>query len=463
MAERLNVLLVVIDGARADHLTCYGYARETTPFLDRVAREGVRFSNMVASAPWTLPAHASLMTGLHAVTHGATDENRFLAARHKRLPEYLKEAGYRTAAFCTNAWVSPETGFGQGFDAFFTQRYHGRVAARALFYGRKASDTLLRRNDSGARRTNRALRRWLAASDQPFFAFVHYNETHLRYQPPPPYDRLFLPRGVTAARARAVSQDWKKYVARQVDMTPQDRAILTALYDGALRYVDTRLREVAEFLDTRGDWNRTIVVITADHGENLGDHGLIGHKFSLHDTLLHVPLLLRCPQHIPQGFVIEELAQTTDVLPTILRLLDLTEDTGKIHGRALLEQGRATPGPPCTISERFRPNMAALMRRFPDSDLTPFDVRQKALRSKREKLIWRSDEANEFYDLVADPRETTNIIEREMARADAMRRQLFDWLAGVDKFEFEEPLSGPTALAGEPLHRLADRDRRSGN
>ena len=214
----------------------------------------------------------ALFTGLYSVTHGATDENRFLSSRHKRLPEYLKAAGYRTAAFCTNPWVSPETGFGRGFDAFFTQRYQGRVAARALFYGRKASDTLLRRNDSGARRTNLALRRWIAASDQPFFAFVHYNEPHLRYHLPPPYDRMFLPRGVTAARVRAVNQDSNAYMARQVEMTEQDFAILAALYDGELRYVDTRVREIADFLRARGAWDRTLFLVTADHGENLGEH-----------------------------------------------------------------------------------------------------------------------------------------------------------------------------------------------
>ncbi|HXQ21387.1 MAG TPA: sulfatase-like hydrolase/transferase, partial [Candidatus Acidoferrales bacterium] len=171
MSDRLNVLVIVLECARADHLSCYGYPRETTPFLDHVTREGVRFTHAIAAAPWTLPAHASLLTGLYPVTHGATDENRFLASRHQTLAEHLKAAGYRTAAFCTNPWVSPETGFGRGFDAFFTQRHHNRVTARALFYGRRASDRLLRRSDAGARRTNQALAKWLAAGAQPFFAF----------------------------------------------------------------------------------------------------------------------------------------------------------------------------------------------------------------------------------------------------------------------------------------------------
>src|SRR5574341_890409 len=144
MGEPLNVLLVVLDSVRADHMSSYGYARETTPFLDRLAREGLRFSQMIVTDPSTLPSHASLFTGLYAVTHGATDESGFLPARHRMLAEYAQAAGYRTAAFCTNPWVGPETGFGRGFDSFFTQRYQNRFASRAMLYGRRASDRLLR-------------------------------------------------------------------------------------------------------------------------------------------------------------------------------------------------------------------------------------------------------------------------------------------------------------------------------
>jgi arylsulfatase A-like enzyme len=438
MAERLNVLVVVLDGARADHLSCYGYARETTPFLDAVARDGVRFTNMIATAAGTLSSHAALFTGVRSVTHGATDETRFLSSRHKLLPEHLKSAGYRTAAFCTNPWVSPATGFGRGLDAFFTQRYDNRLAARALLYGRRASDRLLRRKDAGARRTNGALKRWLAASGRPFFAFVHYNETALPFRLPPPFDRLFLPKSVDTARVRTVNQDVNRHLAGKSNMTAEDFAIVTALYDGAMRYLDHRLREVAEFLRGRDEWERTLLIVTADHGAHLGDRGMLGHRIGLYDAVLRVPLLLRCPGRVPQGFVVDDLAQMTDIVPTILRLLDITNDAAALHGRPLLDDGRATAGPLFAISERFRPNLSVLQQRFPDFDVRPFDVRMKAIRTRREKLIWRSDEANELYDLTADPGESTNLIEREPGRADALRRRLFDWLAAVEKFEAEE-------------------------
>jgi arylsulfatase A-like enzyme len=201
--------------------------------------------------------------------------------------------------------------------------------------------------------------------------------------------------------------------------------------------VDTRVREIAEVLRQRGIWDRTLLVVTGDHGENLGEHHLLGHKFVLYDTLLRVPLLLRCPPCVPQGFVIEDLAQTTDVLPTILELLGIEDDAAKLQGRALLEEGRATRGPDFTIAECFRPNLSTFQRRFPEFDTRPYDVRQRAIRTRRDKFIWHSDEGNELYDLATDPGEDNNLVDSDSARADALRRQLFDWLADVEKFEPE--------------------------
>jgi len=443
MAQRPNVLVIVLDGARADHLSCYGYERETTPFLDQVARDGVRCTQMFTTAPATLAAHAALLTGVHAASHGATEEHPFLAPRLPGMAEQLATAGYRTAAFCTSPWVSPETGCGRGFDAFFTQRYHNRLATRAVSYGRRASDRLLRRSDAGARRSNHAVKRWLTASDEPFFALVHYDEARLPFRLPPPYDRLFIPKGIPAARVRAANQDPLRSLVRQSRLTDDDRAMLAALYDGALRYLDNRVREIAELLQARGRWDDTLCIVTADHGTRLGEHGLLGHKFFLDDGVLRVPLLLRCPARIPAGFVVDELAQTTDVLPTVLDTVGLREAAEALPGRALIRDGRATPGPAFTIAERFRPDLAWLQKCFPDFDPRTLDVRAKAIRTRREKFVWRSDEANELYDLVADPGETRNRIELDAARADALRRQLFDWLAAVEPFEAEGPAAAP--------------------
>lgn len=454
MKEPVNILLVVLDCARPDHFSCYGYGRETTPFVDGLAREGVRVQTAISTAPWTLPAHGSLFTGLFPTTHGASDENRFLPRRHRLLPEYLREAGYRTGMFCANPWVSPQTGFDRGVDLFHTQRPHGRLAARTTFYARKAADRLLGRDDSGARRTNRALLDWIGSGRRPFFAFVHYNETHLRFHPPAPYDRMFLSGRWTKERVRRVNQDCNAYIAGAVPMSEEDFAILTALYDGELRYADSRLAEVAEFLRRRGEWDRTLMIVTADHGENLGDHGMMSHKFVLYDTLIRIPLILRCPPAIPAGFLLDELAQTTDILPTILEIAGVAAEAGRFQGRPLIVGGRATPGPAFTISERSRPNLTAFRQRFPGFDARRFDVIRKAIRTRREKFIWHSSGECEFYDLERDPGELDNLIFRERQRSEALRQQLADWAASIERGDGEEPPREMDTLMRRQLERL---------
>lgn len=453
MKERVNILLVVLDCARPDHFSCYGYGRETTPFVDQLAREGVRVQTAVSTAPWTLPAHASLFTGLFPTTHGASDDSRFLARRHRLLPEYLREAGYRTAMFCTNPWVSPQTGFDRGVDLFHTQLPRGRLAARATFLAHKAVDRLRGRDDSGARRTNLALQEWIGASRRPFFAFVHYNEPHLRYHPPAPYDRMFLAGRWTKERVQRVNQDCNAYIAGTARMNQEDFAILTGLYDGELRYADSRLAEIAEFLRHRGDWDRTLMIVTADHGENLGEHGMMSHKFVLYDTLIRIPLVLRCPPAIPAGFLIDELAQTIDILPTILEIAGVAA-AGRLPGRPLIVGGRATPGPSFTISERSRPNLTGFRRRFPAFDARRFDVIRKAIRTRQEKFIWHSSGECEFYDLARDPGETDNLIHRERPRAEVLRQQLADWAASIERGDGEGPPAELDTLTRRQLERL---------
>jgi arylsulfatase A-like enzyme len=370
----------------------------------------------------------------------------------------LKAAGYRTAAFCTHLWVSPEAGFGSGFDTFFTQRRNGRLTTRALQYGRRAGDRLLRRTDAGARRTNEAFLEWLGAEKGPFFAFLHYNETRLPVRLPHPHEHVFLPATMAPGRAPNVNEDPWAYAAGRARLDAEARSALAALYDAALRYVDMRVAEIAEALHARGEWERTLLVLTADHGENLGEHGLVGHEVGLYDTELHVPLLLRCPPQVPQGFVGQELAQLTDVGPTILRLLDLAGEGLRPAGRSLFDQGRATRGPSFTVSERFRPNLSAVRARYPELDTRPFEVRSKAIRTARQKFIWHSDEANELYDLVVDPGETRNLIEADAAQADDLRRQLFDWLSGVEKYESAGTGGAAARLSSASLQEATSAD-----
>src|SRR5215467_7641705 len=167
--ETLNVLLVVLEGARPDHCSGTGYERETTPFLDQMAREGVRFPHAFTTAPSSVAAVASMLSGLFPSLHGATEETPVLGPALRLLPEVLKARGYRTAAFCPDPAIGPQSGFGRGFDRFFTQHGGGRITGRAADYARRASDRVLGRGDAGARRATHALLDWIGAPGEPFF------------------------------------------------------------------------------------------------------------------------------------------------------------------------------------------------------------------------------------------------------------------------------------------------------
>lgn len=438
MIESPNIVLVVLEGVRADHLSCEGYARETTPVLDSLARGGVRFARAFSPSPSTLPAHASIWTGRHPISHGATEETPCLQSRHPTLPERFRAAGYRTGAFCADPVVSPATGFGPGFDRFVTQDSYVNWANRAVTFGRRAADRLLRRSDAGARRTNRAFDRWLGSSKSPFLAFLHYAETGWPLRVPPPCERLFLPGEGEVERAQALVERLSANPEAVLDA--EERELLRGLYDGALRYADQRVGELVELLRERGLWEKTLLVVTSDHGVELGRAAATLSRSSLSDGWLRVPLLLHGPGRVPAGFVVEELAQLTDLLPTMLAVAGMAEGPEPLPGRALIRDGGVTPGPEFVVAESFRSATKA-----GEGDPRPVSPgRAKMLRTRREKFVWHSDEKNEFYDLVADPGECANRISSDPDRGDALRRRLFDWLAKVERFD---PTRGVTSDA----------------
>lgn len=454
-SEALNVLLVVLEGARADHLSCAGCERDTTPFLDQIAREGVRFTHAFTTAPSSVAAHGSMFTGLFPSLHGATEETGVLGSGPRVLAEVLKAAGYRTAAFCPDPSIGPETGFGRGFDRFYTQRVGGRIAGRAADYARRASDRVLGRGDAGARRTTHTLLDWLAAERGPFFAFVHYREPLRPLRPPAPYDRAFGPAALAAAPH---AQRAYRTVEGQARSVARDEAIaLAALHDGALRYADLRLKQIADALASEGRWEQTLFIVTASYGEDLGEAGTGGGPPALGDARLRVPLVLRCPRRIPAGFAVEEFAQPVDLLPTIAALTGCALDA-PVQGRALLTVSGATVGPRLVIAEAFRPAASGAAPAGPRHEGGAADVRRKAIRTRREKFVWQSDEANALYDLARDPGERRNLADTQPERADHLRRQLFDWLADSQRWALEHRLSVADAGRRVALERRGTAD-----
>ena len=478
-----NIVVVVMDTARQEPFTRSGPS--ITPAIDEISSSGTSYSQAFSAAPWTLPSHASLFTGMFPSKHGTHAGHKRLEQEHDLLAEVLSTAGYQTVAVSNNTWISEEFGFGRGFETFHkTWQYVqsdvdlGKVArteegmdklktlARELLYGNPITNVtnaiygqfFRRQYDDGARRTNDWIEDWLAdrADARPFFLFVNYLEPHLEYRPPEEVAEQFLPAGVSYDEAMAVPQDAWGYIAGTVEMTDRDFEILRALYRAEIAYLDRRIGELREMLEAHGEWENTVFVVTGDHGENIGDHGLMDHQYCLYDTLLHVPLVLHGGSFTGGGTV-EDLVSLTDLGPTLLDDvgIDAPEFGEQTQGRSFHPD--AEIGPRNRIVAEYlapQPSMDALETRvggLPEH-VREYDRSLRAVRTDRYKYIRGSDGSLELYDIQCDPGETEDLAD---ARGDVIAdldATLEEWL---DSFEHAD-LSGDVEMRKETRARLDD-------
>ncbi|MEN8151229.1 MAG: sulfatase, partial [Planctomycetota bacterium] len=322
--ESTNLLVVVMDTTRGDRCSLNGYERSTTPNLDRIAAGGTVYTDAWAPTSWTGPAHASMFTGLRPENHGFRSGVRlYLDPSARTLAEILSDGGYATACLTNNPQISEEMGLIQGFEVY----EEGGV-----------------RENSARWTTDRALEiaKRHRADGRPFFVFVNDWEPHLPYDPPERIAGDFLPEGVDpaeVARLRKFKADvpvlfgetWRAFGRRQWE-------ILSGLYDAEIAALDVELGRLVAGLDRAGILDDTLLVIVGDHGENLGDHGLCSHVFSLHRSLRHVPLLVRFPDRFEPGRRVGETVRLEDLFPTILEVLDLPRPSG-LDGTSLLTDG----------------------------------------------------------------------------------------------------------------------------
>ncbi|EMA55377.1 sulfatase [Halococcus thailandensis] len=482
MAPRPNVVLVVMDTARACETVHerYDYLSE----LNRLAQTGTEYTKAVASAPWTLPSHASLFTGTYPSKHGAHAGHKHLDEGIPTLAKAFQDGGYETVAVSNNTWISEEFGFARGFDTLYkTWQYVqadidlGKIArtkqgtemihalATRLAEGNpviNAANAIYgqffrKRTDDGANRTNKWIREWLANrnDDEPFFCFVNYLEPHLEYRPPKSIAERFLPNDVTYGEAMSVPQDAWGYIAGTVDLTDRQLGILRALYRAELAYLDRCLGELRRHLEAAGEFDDTVFVVTGDHGENIGDHGLMDHQYSLHETLLHVPLVVHGPRF--ETGQVDDLVQLTDLAPTLLDAADIDapELRDASQGRSFHPEAEIPPREHA-IAEYMapQPSMDALRERVGTStdNIERFDRSLRAIRTDDEKLIRGSDGTQEFYELRNDPEEATNLATERSERVDTLETMLDEWL---DTFERADT-SGEVSMTDATEARLED-------
>lgn len=318
-----NVLVLLIDAFRADHSSGYGYHRPTTPRIDAFAEGGTVFERAFATSSYTLASHASLLTGLLPHEHGAEwdDAMEFWDCGCPLLGAVLQERGYATAGFSSNPyWFTREYGFARGFhrfEDFFNTP--GDVVFRTTF-GRALERLVLPRigyldipGRKDADMVNPRLLRWIDRSrDRPFFAFVNYFDIHDPYLPPEPYRSRFAGKPVGGRiNWRITGID-----PRLSEAVIQDEV---AAYDGAITYVDEQIGALLDALEARGELENTLVVITSDHGEEFGEHGLVLHGHGLHVQSIHVPLIIRGPG-VPAGQRITTPVSNAAVPSTVMAL-----------------------------------------------------------------------------------------------------------------------------------------------
>ncbi len=379
-ASGFNLVLITLDTVRADRLGCYGYSRARTPAIDGLADRGVVFGQAIAPTSVTLPSHATILTGLTAPSHGVRNNGSFrLAGARRTVAETLGENGYRTAAFIGAYVLDARYGLDQGFDHYDDEvNVTGKPAEGAHYVERSAGHV-----------TEAALA-WLEGppareKQQPFFMWVHYYDAHYPYAPPESF----------------------------TDSLPRDP------YDREIAYTDTQIRRVVDALRAKNLIDRTLIVVTADHGEGLGEHDEATHSLLVYDTTVHVPLVFSCPAlfRVPTR-VDDRVVGLVDIVPTVLGMLGVSSD-GAVDGRNVFTSA------PDEARAIYIETMASLM----NNGWSPLS----GLRRLNDKFILAP--RPEFYDLLADAGETDNLFDTEAPAIIALADQLDEKLEGWPSVE----------------------------
>jgi len=415
--KRPNVLLITLDTTRADHLSCYGYFRQTSPNLDKLAAESVLYRKAIATSSWTLPSHASLFTGKFTSSHGARyDANGPLflasvvsaASKHYRarglgvdeltLAGILRESGYATGAVVGGPWLKRVFGLDKGFD----------------FYDDSEISTI---NGKSANLVTASAVNWIkTVRSKELFLFLNYFDPHAPYMAPQVAVQMFLPNEPRSKNSPMPSGSAER---------------TRALYDAEILYMDHQIGRLLDKLKAYKLYERTLIIVTADHGELLGEHGRHGHGQHLWQEEVHVPLFVKYPSKEVTPVSKDERAQLTDVLPMVCNRLGLSLPDG-VQGCVLPETGHpviAEVYPPAQVSRQGD------WRAIFDGDL---------------KFLWNSKGHHQLFDLGDDPVEKNNLVKRQRARAENMLLRLKSYMAKL-------PGPGPAA----PVQQLDEHTKKA--
>lgn len=457
----MQVILVVSDTLRADHLGCHGYFRPTSPRIDRFAAEGVRFANHVSQAPYTLPAFTSLVSGQFGTTHKVLANP---SGRHPNFAVALDDETPVLADLFRAAGPPVQIAHGRyvgggtltaSFDNLVNFPNHAKWFVRGYEY--HVSVTPGTQRMVGADVLHRRLLPWLEQhADEEFFLFVHYWDVHGPYVAPPPFGNDYPAQWLGQEIPVYTAPGGEEHVPRWgpvAALAPEARTRIDA-YDGGIAYFDHRFGELLDHLERLGIAQRAVVALTADHGESMVEHRVPFAHDDLYEATVHVPFIVRAPGKLPAGQVVEALSQCVDVAPTLLDLVGLAEAAAipSLQGRSLLPliRGETTQLHERTYSEWTR-YLAGRCLRTPRYKLIHKFTGGRALNRRPVRHVsW-----HELYDLDSDPDETHDLAAEVPEVAQELERQLRDWVASQLQPGEQDPLLRPELACWEPGPRAA--------
>jgi arylsulfatase A-like enzyme len=438
-----NVILLTLDTVRADHLSLYGYNRNTTSNLIKFAQSATLFTHVSAAGDMTLTSHASIFTGTYGSWNGIRSHVSSTSVHGQGVPmsdayptiaEILSKQGYSTAAVVANTgFLTPAWGFDRGFQLFYypsalrmlppDREYYLRYGARRLlthFMDTSEFDMMFLR----AEEINRQAYRFLSHAGnarRPFFLFLNYMDAHSPYVPPAPYDALFPGRDRSVPVGR-YDQLFEELATNRGQMSPKELRNFVSRYDGGIAYMDAQIADLIARLKQLHLYDNTLIIITSDHGEALGERNLLGHGISADQDQVNVPLIVKYPGQ-GQKQVVESRVGHTDILPTILEVTGVALPKF-MQGFGL--RGGAGTANRRIVSESFP--QAALMKLDPK-----FSRTERALFEENFKFIDSTAGKRELYDLAADPGESKDLCSAEGARCSRMQEELDAWVSGIPK------------------------------
>jgi arylsulfatase A-like enzyme len=458
LPARSNILLITVDTLRADHLSAWGYVRPTSPAVDRLAAEGVRFDQAAVQWPKTTPSFASIFTATYAKDNGIVrTAGQPISCRFLTFPEVLKKQGYATDAVVANAAVGSEFFFNQGFDQY--------IETWKLPHGAGNADP-----NRAEAVTNLAigLLDKLQKSGKPYFLWVHYLDPHFPYEPPPAArDKFQNDSHFDPAEKIQVSPDKPKQQMFGIGSEHMleghtDLAFYIARYDAEIAYTDSQIGRLLDAMKQRGMLGKTLTAFTADHGESLGEHGYyFDHGRFSFQTCLHVPLVLHYPG-VLQPRVDKQPAELIDLAPTLLEAAGVALPHGVwMQGRTLTPrlrgQAKAKPaeqGDDSAAAVLDHPGLA-----YSEAGWENKNRWQKIVRDGRYKLIFAQTRPEQrfiggegvrftLYDLLNDPGETVNVADKFPKEAERLKKELWRW-EKAPPFNVEVDVQGGTCGARE--------------